>query len=54
MSQAISGTISKLGSEYVMKHVLIVSILAMVAATGSASAGPVTSDDLLKAQDNGK
>ena len=37
-----------------MKHTLIVSILAMVAAAGSASAGPVTTDDLLKAQDNGK
>jgi hypothetical protein len=26
----------------------------MVVAAGSASAGPVTTDDLLKAQDNGK
>jgi glucose dehydrogenase len=37
-----------------MKHTLIVSLLAMVAVVGSASADPVTSSDLLKAQDNGK
>jgi glucose dehydrogenase len=37
-----------------MKHTLIVSVLAMIAAAGSASAGPVTTDDLLKAQDNSK
>jgi glucose dehydrogenase len=37
-----------------MKRMLMVSVLAMVAAMGSASAGPVTADDLLKAQDNSK
>src|ERR1700761_1884853 len=37
-----------------MKRMLIVSVLAIIAATGSAIAGPVTSDDLLKAQDNSK
>jgi hypothetical protein len=37
-----------------MKRMLMVSVLAMVAAAGSASAGPVTADDLLKAQDNSK
>jgi hypothetical protein len=37
-----------------MKRMLTMSVLAMVAVTGSATAGPVTSDDLLKAQDNGK
>ena len=37
-----------------MKRMLIVSLLAMVAATGAANADPVTSSDLLKAQDNGK
>jgi glucose dehydrogenase len=37
-----------------MKRMLMVSVSAMVAAAGSASAGPVTADDLLKAQDNGK
>ena len=34
-----------------MNRMLMVSVLAMVAAMGSASAGPVTADDLLKAQD---
>ena len=37
-----------------MNRMLMVSVLAMVAAMGSASAGPVTADDLLKAQDNSK
>jgi alcohol dehydrogenase (cytochrome c) len=37
-----------------MKRILMVSVLAMVAAMGSASAGPVAADDLLKAQDNSK
>ena len=37
-----------------MKRILTMSVLAMVAVTGSASAGPVTSNDLLNAQDNGK
>src|SRR5271156_1877825 len=33
---------------------LMMSVCAMVAAAGAASADPVTSDDLLNAQDNGK
>ena len=37
-----------------MKRMLMMSVCAMVAAAGAASADPVTSDDLLKAQDNGK
>ena len=37
-----------------MKRVLMVSVLAMAAAMGSAGAGPVTTDDLVKAQDNSK
>ena len=37
-----------------MKRMLMVSVLAMVAAAGSASADPVTANDLLKAQDNAK
>ena len=35
-----------------MKRMLMISVFSMVAAAGSASADPVTSDDLLKAQDN--
>jgi hypothetical protein len=31
-----------------MKPMLMVSVLAIVAATGSASDGPVTADDLLR------
>ena len=37
-----------------MKRMLMVSVFALVAAGGSASAGPVTTDDLVKAQDNSK
>ena len=37
-----------------MKRMLMVSVLALVAAGGSASAAPVTTDDLVKAQDNAK
>jgi alcohol dehydrogenase (cytochrome c) len=37
-----------------MKRMLMMSVCAMVAAAGAASADPVTSDDLLKAQDNGR
>jgi glucose dehydrogenase len=37
-----------------MKRMMMISVCAMVAAVGSASADPVTSSDLLKAQDNGK
>jgi opacity protein-like surface antigen len=37
-----------------MKRMLMMSVCAMVAAAGATSADPVTSDDLLKAQDNGK
>ena len=37
-----------------MKRMLMMSVCAMVAAAGAASADPVTSDDLLKAQDSGK
>ncbi len=37
-----------------MKRILIVSAFAIIAAAASASAAPVTTDDLLKAQDNGE
>ena len=37
-----------------MKRMLTMSVLAMVAVTGSATAGPVTANDLLNAQDNAK
>jgi hypothetical protein len=37
-----------------MKRMLMMSVCARVAAAGAASADPVTSDDLLKAQDSGK
>ena len=37
-----------------MKRMLMISVFSMVAAAGTASADPVTSDDLLKAQDNSK
>jgi len=37
-----------------MKIMLWASALAIAAAAGSAEAGPVTSDDLVKAQDNAK
>ena len=37
-----------------MKRILTMSVLAMVAVTGSATAGPVTTNDLLNAQDNAK
>jgi len=37
-----------------MKRMLMISVFSMIAAAGSASADPVTSDDLLKAQDNSK
>jgi alcohol dehydrogenase (cytochrome c) len=37
-----------------MKRMLMISVFSMVAVTGSATAGPVTTNDLLKAQDNSK
>ena len=37
-----------------MKRMLMISVFSMVAAAGAATADPVTSDDLLKAQDNCK
>ena len=37
-----------------MKRILMVSAFAICAAAASATAAPVTTDDLLKAQDNGK
>ena len=37
-----------------MKRMLTISVLAMAAVTGSATADPVTATDLLNAQDNAK
>ena len=37
-----------------MKRMLTMSVLAMAAVTGSATADPVTATDLLNAQDNAK
>ena len=56
MLQGICGTIfiDKSWERKVMKRMLMMSVCAMVAAAGATSADPVTSDDLLKAQDNGK
>jgi hypothetical protein len=37
-----------------MKRMLMMSVWATLAVTGSATAAPVTTTDLLNAQDNGK